>query len=118
MNEAIVCRKGDTCRFTVQIGEENAGLDPRFDRARFTVRDAWENHYPTLLSVSEGDGIEFDYTSGIVTVTIGAELTKLLHVTKPRGVAAQLRLYNSNDANDRISWPIKFLLTPTVIGDE
>lgn len=110
----INCRKGDTCVFTVNI---TGTLDPRYDQARFQVRDAWDATKPTLLSVNETSGITIDHAAAKVVIVIGASATDQLIVPFPRDVAAQLRLYASTDPDDRISWPIQFRLLPEVIDD-
>jgi hypothetical protein len=111
----IKCRKGDPCSFNVHV---TTGLSTDYTRAKFQVRDAWDEEAAALIAVDESAGIAFDYDNDIITVSIGATLTDSLPVlNKAREVAAQLRLYNAADTNDRISWPIPFMLLPEVIVD-
>ncbi len=112
----IKCRKGDPCRFVVAV---STGIDVKYSRAKFQVRDDWDETLTELLAVDETSGITITAgTPGQVEVFIGATLTDALPVLRQsREVAAQLRLYNPDDGDDRVSWPIPFLLLPEVIVD-
>lgn len=112
----VRCRKGDPCRFIATV---KTGVDVRYTRARFQVREDWDDSSTLLLSVDETNGITITPgTPGTVEVVIGATATDALPTSpQPRQVAAQLRLYNDADANDRMSWPIPFELQPDVIDD-
>lgn len=112
----ILCRKGDACSFVVNVSG-GTPLDTRYDRAKFQVREAWDNARPLLLAVDETNGITIDHANAQIRIVVGAQATNLLSVTAPRSVAAQVRLYNSADANDCLSWPIEFSLLPAVIKD-
>lgn len=114
----IICRRGDKCRFVVKIGNGTVPLDTRFDKARFQVRDSWALTVPALIAVDETSGIAFDYAGSSVTVEIGALATSGINVRAPKNVPAQLRLYNSQDPNDRISWVIGFMLLPSAVSDD
>lgn len=112
----VKCRKGDPCRFRVSV---TSGIDAKYTRAKFQVRDAWDETLPTRLAVDETTGITITPgTPGVVQVLIGATSTDALPVLRQaREVAAQLRLYNPIDPDDCISWPIPFRLQPDVIVD-
>lgn len=112
----IKCRKGDPCRFQVGI---STGIDAAFTRAKFQVRDGWDETLPTLLAVDETNGITITPgTPGTVDVVIGASATEGLPVLRQsREAAAQLRLYHGTDADQTFSFPIPFLLLPEVIVD-
>lgn len=112
----ILCRKGDACSFFVSVSG-GMPLDTRYDKARFQVREAWDSARPLLLAVDDTTGITIDHANARVQVVIGAQATQSLGVTAPRIVAAQLRLYNSADADDCLSWPIEFVLMPAVISN-
>ena len=114
----VICQRGDTCRFTLQLASGPGGLNRRYDKARFQARNTWDVNTPAIISVDETSGITIDYGNATVTVVIGASLTEKLIVTSARNVPAQLRLYNSADPDDRISWIIRFLLLPAAIDDE
>lgn len=113
----ILCRKGDKCRFVVQIGDGTLPLDPRYDRAKFEVRAA-PNMPDALIQVDETSGITLDYAASKVVVELGATQTKAIPLPLPRNAVSQLRLYNSSDADDRISWLIGFVVLPSVISDD
>lgn len=111
----VKCRKGDPCAFVVNIPW---GIDARYTRARFQARDAWDESLPVLLSVDETNGVTIDHAQGCVRVLIGATKTdQLPTLRQQREVAAQLRLYNADDADDRFSVDIPFRLRPDVIND-
>lgn len=111
----IKCRKGDPCRFSVRV---RGGIGTQYTRARFQARDAWDESLPALLHVDQDTGVQIDHGEGVVTVAIGATLTDALPMLRqPREVAAQLRLYNPLDADDRVSFPIPFRLLPDAIAD-
>lgn len=110
----ILCRKGDACPFVVKgMGPINA----RYDRARFQVREAWDLSRPVLLSADETNGITIDYDNQEVRIVLGAVQTRTLAITAPKKAAAQLRLFNSSDPDDCLSWPIEFLLHPTAVNN-
>jgi hypothetical protein len=111
----VKCRKGDPCSFEARV---STGIDARYTRARFHVREAWDEASPLLLSADETSGITIDHSDSRVLVVIGATKTaQLPPLRQPRQVAAQLRLYNADDADDRVSYAIPFELLPAVIVD-
>lgn len=113
----VKCRKGDPCSFSASV---KSGIDPRYTKAKFQVRDTWDETKPALLSVDETNGIVITPgTPGIVTVLIGATKTDLIPaLDQDREVAALLRLYNGVDDDDRMSFAIPFVLRPDVITDD
>lgn len=117
--DALVCRRGDTCSFVATLGSGDVPLDTRYDKARFVVREAPADcEFPALVDIDETSGIDFDYPNSKITVQIGAQVTKALPENLPRSVAAQLRIYNSTNPNDRISWIIPFVVIPSVICND
>ncbi len=111
----IKCRKGDPCRFTVRV---RGGIGAQYTLARFQVRDAWDESLPALLSADQDSGVQIDHGAGVVRISIGATLTDALPILRqPRDVAAQLRLYNPADPDDRVSFAIPFRLRPDGIVD-
>lgn len=114
-DQTILCRQGDTCRFIAHIGDGTNPLATRYDKARFVVKDAGEVTGISLIDVNETNGISFDYVNSQVIVALGAQLTGSVSLPLPRKVFSQLRLYNSSDINDRISWAIDFVFLPSGI---
>lgn len=111
----VKCRKGDPCAFVVNIP---AGIDARYTRAKFQAREAWDETLPVLLSADETSGITIEHAQNRVSVFIGATKTdQLPTLRQQREVAAQLRLYNGTDDDDRFSVAIPFRLLPDVIAD-
>ncbi len=112
----IECRKGDPCRFTVAV---SSGIAADYTRARFQVRREWSEEADALIAVDETSGITIRHAENEIDIHIGATLTDALPVLRqPLAVAAQLRLYHTTDADDRMSFPIPFLLLPDVIDDD
>ncbi len=110
----VRCRKGDPCTFEARV---STGIDARYTRARFVVRDAWDESQPVLLAADEASGITIDHAESRVLVVIGATRTDALPALRqPRQVAAQLRLESGTDSDDRVSFAIPFELLPEVIG--
>lgn len=113
----ILCRRGDKCRFVATIGDGTLALDARYDRARFWVRETL-NTTDVLIQVDETSGVLIDHAASKVTVELGATKTETIPLPLPRNAVSQLRLYNSSDPDDRISWLIGFVILPSVIDDE
>lgn len=118
MSACVVrCRKGDPCSFEARVRD---GIGAQYTRARLQVRESWSETATLLLEAATGSGIVIDHANGRVLVTIGATITEGLpsHPTPgDRQVAAQLRLYNEADPDDRVSFSIPFAILPQVLDD-
>lgn len=116
MNGRIRCRKGDPFRFVATVRD---GIDARYTRARFQAREDWDESLPLLLAADETNGITIDHIASTISVVIGATRTTALNVVRqPRAIAAQLRLYNPDDADDCMSFAIPVEILPEVIVDD
>lgn len=116
MSCVVRCRKGDPCTFEARV---STGIDARYTRARLVVRDAWDETLPALIAIDETSGITIDHDASRVLVVIGATRTDALPALRQsRQVAAQLRLENAVDPDDRVSYAIPFELLPEIIGHD
>jgi hypothetical protein len=114
---SILCRQGITCAFRVKPSQ---GIAAQYTRAKFQVRAGWDPTLPALLSVDETNGITITPdngdTLGNVYVFIGATATAALTSIGTVIPAAELRLYNPDDADDCIGWAIPFKILPEAVA--
>lgn len=115
MSDRVQCRKGLPCSFTVTF---EAGVPARYTEAKFQVRDDWSEALPVRLTATHADGISINHGLGVVSVSIGATKTEAMEtLVVPRVMAAELRLYDPTNADDRMGAPIPFVYLPEAIDD-
>lgn len=116
MKDRVKCRKGLPCSFTVRF---EAGIGAQYTEAKFQVRDEFGESSTLRLEATQGDGITITPgTPGVVEISIGATKTELMEeLSAERVMAAELRLYDPNNPDDRMGAPIPFVFLPEVIDD-
>jgi len=115
MKDRVKCRKGLPCSFTVRF---EAGIGAQYTEAKFQVRDEFTESSTLRLSATEADGISIDHGTGIVSISLGATKTEAMEeLSQERVMAAELRLYDPNNPDDRMGAPIPFLFLPEAIDD-
>ncbi len=119
-NRSVKCTRGDSCAFVFNFEDRwPTGIPADYTTARFEVRTIADDSTTALIAIDENSGVTINHGSSTVSVLIGASVTALLPiVSTAREVHAQLRLYSSIDADDRISWVVpRFILLPDGVDD-